>query len=386
MKTLNRKETMQQLENIKVILSGGGTGGHIFPAIAIANAIKAKVPSADIMFVGAKGRMEMEKVPAAGYPIEGLWISGLQRKFTVENLSFPFKVISSLIKAQLLISDFKPDVAIGTGGYASGPTLRAAAAMGIPTLIQEQNSFPGITNKILAKKVDCICVAYSLMDRYFPEEKIKLTGNPIRQDINYEGTDRKAALASFSLSADKLTVLVVGGSLGARTINNSINEGLAMLAENNIQLIWQTGKNFADTAAEAIKKYPKSGFVTSPFITRMDQAYAAADIVISRAGAIAISELCVVAKPCILVPSPNVTEDHQTKNAEALSGRNAAILITDMDAMEDLVPAVVELSKNEHKQEQLRENIRKMAFPDAANTIADEALKLISRKRSKKKH
>lgn len=377
---------MQQLENIKVILSGGGTGGHIFPAIAIANAIKAKVPTADILFVGAKGRMEMEKVPAAGYPIEGLWISGLQRKFTIENLSFPFKVISSLIKAQLLISDFKPDVAIGTGGYASGPTLRAAAAMGIPTLIQEQNSFPGITNKILAKKVDCICVAYALMDRYFPEEKIRLTGNPIRQDINYEGTDRKAALASFSLSADKLTVLVVGGSLGARTINNSINEGLALLAENNIQLIWQTGKSFADTAAEAIKKYPKSGFVTSPFITRMDQAYAAADIVISRAGAIAISELCVVAKPCILVPSPNVTEDHQTKNAEALSGRNAAILITDMDAMEDLVPAVVGLSKNEHKQEQLRENIRKMAFPDAANTIADEALKLISRKRSKKKH
>lgn len=386
MKTLNRKENMQQLENIKVILSGGGTGGHIFPAIAIANAIKAKVPTAEILFVGAKGRMEMEKVPAAGYPIEGLWISGLQRKFTVENLSFPFKVISSLIKAQLLISDFKPDVAIGTGGYASGPTLRAAAAMGIPTLIQEQNSFPGITNKILAKKVDCICVAYSLMDRYFPEEKIRLTGNPIRQDINYEGTDRKAALSSFSLSADKLTVLVVGGSLGARTINNSINEGLAMLAENNIQLIWQTGKNFADTAAEAIKKYSKSGFVTSPFITRMDQAYAAADIVISRAGAIAISELCVVAKPCILVPSPNVTEDHQTKNAEALSGRNAAILITDMDAMEDLVPAVVELSKNEHKQEQLRENIRKMAFPDAANTIADEALKLISKKRLRKKH
>lgn len=386
MKTLNRKETMQQLENIKVILSGGGTGGHIFPAIAIANAIKAKVPSADIMFVGAKGRMEMEKVPAAGYPIEGLWISGLQRKFTIDNLSFPLKVISSLIKAQLLISDFKPDLAIGTGGYASGPTLRAAAAMGIPTLIQEQNSFPGITNKILAKKVDCICVAYSGMDRYFPEQKIRLTGNPIRQDINNQGVDRKTALASFSLSPEKLTVLVVGGSLGARTINNTINEGLASLAENNIQLIWQTGKNFAETAAEAIKKFPKSGFVTSPFITRMDQAYAAADIVISRAGAIAISELCVVAKPCILVPSPNVTEDHQTKNAEALSGRNAAILITDMDAMEDLVPAVVELSKNQHKQEQLRENIRKMAFPDAANTIAEEALKLISKKKLRKKH
>ena len=367
---------MQQSENIRVILSGGGTGGHIFPAVAIANAIKAAAPQAEIRFVGAKGRMEMEKVPAAGYPIEGLWISGLQRRLTADNLLFPFKVISSLYKARKIIKSFKPDVVIGTGGYASGPTLRAASGAGIPTLIQEQNSFPGITNKMLAAKADIICVAYQGMEKFFPASKIKLTGNPVRSDIEFSNISKSETLAQFGLQEGKTTLLVVGGSLGARTINQSIEAGINTLAEAGIQLIWQTGKNFAPLASKALAPYEGKGFITMPFIKEMDKAYAAADIVVSRAGAIAISELCITGKPSILVPSPNVAEDHQTKNAMALSTRNAAILVKDSEAAESLVSKITELAADPAEQLRLNANISAMAIRNSAQQIAEYAFML----------
>lgn len=368
---------MPQPDHIKVILSGGGTGGHIFPAIAIANAIKELAPSAEFLFVGAKGRMEMEKVPAAGYPIKGLWISGFQRRLTLDNLSFPFKVISSLVNAKRILRNFQPDVVVGTGGYASGPTLRAAASLGIPTLIQEQNSFPGMTNKLLAKKVSTICVAYDGMEKFFPSGKIKLTGNPIRQDIaSYTGS-KSDALQPFSLKEGPLTLLVVGGSLGARTINQSICAGLGEIEKNHIQLIWQTGKSFASEAEMAVKPYSGKGIMTTPFISRMDLAYAAADIVISRSGAIAISELCAAGKPSILVPSPNVTDDHQTKNTLSLTSRNAAIMVRDSEAPSKLVSTLIELAGNTKRQAELKENILRLAHPDAAKAIAKEALAII---------
>ena len=370
---------MLQPDPIRILLSGGGTGGHIFPAIAIANAIKAKVPAAEFLFVGAKERMEMQRVPAAGFEIEGLWISGLQRKLTFDNLSFPFKVISSLIKAKRIIRRFRPDVVIGTGGYASGPTLRAAATLGIPTLIQEQNSFPGITNKMLAGKADRICVAYEGMEKFFPAGKIRLTGNPIRHELAHSTAGKAEALDAFSLKPGKSTLLVIGGSLGAKTINKSIQQGLQLLAAHNIQLIWQTGNGFAAEASDSVKPYTDLGFTTTAFISRMDLAYAAADMVVSRAGAIAISELCAVGKPVILVPSPNVTEDHQTKNSLALTGKSAAIMITDADAREKLVPAIVELAGNPAKQTELKQNIRNMALVNAADTIAAEALSLVGK-------
>ena len=371
---LNRN--MQQSDNIRVILSGGGTGGHIFPAVAIANAIKAAAPQAEILFVGAKGRMEMEKVPAAGYPIEGLWISGLQRRLTTDNLMFPFKVISSLYKARKIIKSFKPDVVIGTGGYASGPTLRAASGAGIPTLIQEQNSFPGITNKMLAAKADIICVAYHGMEKFFPASKIKLTGNPVRSDIEFSNINKAETLAQFGLQEGKTTLLVVGGSLGARTINQSIKAGINTLAQAGLQLIWQTGKNFAPQASNAIAQYSDKGFITMPFIKEMDKAYAAADIVVSRAGAIAISELCITGKPSILVPSPNVAEDHQTKNAIALSSRNAAILVKDAEAAESLVNKITELAADAEEQLRLSNNISAMAIRNSAQQIAEYAFML----------
>ncbi|MBK7174057.1 MAG: undecaprenyldiphospho-muramoylpentapeptide beta-N-acetylglucosaminyltransferase [Bacteroidales bacterium] len=368
---------MQQPDSIKVILSGGGTGGHIFPAIAIANAIRNQVPNAEFLFVGAKGRMEMEKVPAAGFKIEGLWISGLQRRLTLDNLSFPFKVISSLIKARSIIRSFEPDIVIGTGGYASGPTLNAAASMGIPTLIQEQNSYPGITNKMLASKVQLICVAYEGMEKFFPASKIRITGNPIRQDITRNNLTKSEALSYFGLQEGPITLLVVGGSLGARTINQSIHSGLNLLAEQNIQLIWQTGKSYAEIAATSVSPYKGKGLMTTAFISRMDMAYAAADIVISRSGAIAISELCAIGKPCILVPSPNVTEDHQTKNTLALTAKNAAIMVKDKDAGQTLVKEVIKLSADKVLQDSLRKNILGLAHPDAAETIAKHALSLL---------
>jgi UDP-N-acetylglucosamine--N-acetylmuramyl-(pentapeptide) pyrophosphoryl-undecaprenol N-acetylglucosamine transferase len=367
---------MQQSDNIRVILSGGGTGGHIFPAVAIANAIRAVAPAADILFVGAKGRMEMEKVPAAGYAIEGLWISGLQRRLTADNLMFPFKVISSLLKARKIIKSFKPDVVIGTGGYASGPTLRMASWLGIPTLIQEQNSFPGITNKMLASKADIICVAYQGMDKFFPASKIRLTGNPVRNDIEFNNNMQSAALKEFNLNDAKTTLLVVGGSLGARTINHSIHGGLSILAANNIQLIWQTGKLYAIQAAKAAMDYQGKGIITMPFIKEMDKAYAAADIVVSRAGAIAISELCITGKPSILVPSPNVAEDHQTKNALALSAQNAAILIKDSEAPTSLISTITALASNLAEQKILSKNISSMASRNSARQIAEHVFEL----------
>ncbi len=367
---------MLKTDNIRIILSGGGTGGHIFPAVAIANAIKAAAPAAEILFVGAKGRMEMEKVPAAGYPIEGLWISGLQRRLTTDNLMFPFKVISSLFNARKIIKSFKPDVVIGTGGYASGPTLRMASWLGIPTVIQEQNSFPGITNKMLAAKADIICVAYEGMEKYFPASKIRLTGNPVRHDIEFNNNSKSEALKLFNLVEGKITLLVVGGSLGARTINQSIHAGLRIMATDKIQLIWQTGKYYADQAAKAVQDIEGEGTVTMPFIKEMDKAYAAADIVVSRAGAIAISELCLTGKPSILVPSPNVAEDHQTKNALALSSRKAAILVKDSEAPATLVTAITELASNIAEQKTLSTNISSMAIRNSARQIAEHVFEL----------
>ncbi|MFA5973889.1 MAG: undecaprenyldiphospho-muramoylpentapeptide beta-N-acetylglucosaminyltransferase [Lentimicrobiaceae bacterium] len=367
---------MQKSDNIRVILSGGGTGGHIFPAVAIANAIRETAPNSDILFVGAKGRMEMEKVPAAGYPIIGLWINGLQRRLTADNLMFPFKVISSLYNARKIIKSFKPDVVVGTGGFASGPTLRMASWLGIPTLIQEQNSFPGITNKMLASKADIICVAYQHMDKFFPASKIRLTGNPVRHDIEFNTNTRKEALKHFGLSESKTTLLVVGGSLGARTINHSIHDGLSELASSNIQLIWQTGIHFVIPAAKAAAEFKSKGIITMAFIKEMDKAYAAADIVVSRAGAIAISELCITGKPSILVPSPNVAEDHQTKNALSLSLQNAAILVKDTEAPTSLIHTIKALALNIEEQKILSNNISSMANRNSAKQIAEYVFEL----------
>ncbi|MBC7864832.1 MAG: undecaprenyldiphospho-muramoylpentapeptide beta-N-acetylglucosaminyltransferase [Bacteroidia bacterium] len=306
------------MKPLKVIISGGGTGGHIFPAVAIANQVKKIVPNAEILFVGALGRMEMEKVPAAGYKIIGLNIAGLQRKLTLSNFSFPFKLISSMIKAKKIIKEFAPDIAVGTGGYASGPTLKAACNKGIPALIQEQNSYPGITNKILSKKVNKICVAYEGMEKFFPKEKIILTGNPVRMDIENTRTKKEEGLKFFGLQPGKKTLLIIGGSLGARTINQSIGAGINKFAEAGIQVLWQTGKNYFETAKQQTSHLKEKGIFAFDFITKMDFAYAVADCVVSRAGASSVSELCIVKMPCILVPSPNVAEDHQTKNAMAL--------------------------------------------------------------------
>lgn len=368
------------MPQLKVILSGGGTGGHIFPAVAIANQIKKQVPDADILFVGALGRMEMEKVPAAGYKIIGLWISGLQRKLTLSNLSFPFKVISSLFKAKKILKDFKPDIVIGTGGYASGPILRAATSKGIPTLIQEQNAYPGITNKILAKKVSRICVGNEGMEKFFPKEKIVLSGNPVRQDLQEVDSKREEGLKFFGLDANRKIVLVVGGSLGAKGINEAIGMDLQLLADNNIQLLWQTGKIYFETAKQQTAPFADKNIKAVDFITKMDLAYAIADCVISRAGAGAVSELCIIKKPCILVPLPTAAEDHQTKNAMALVNKNAAILVKDIEAKEKLVKEVVALIKNESKQNELRQNVAKLALPNAAEIIVNEILKLVNYK------
>lgn len=355
----------------RIIISGGGTGGHIFPAIAIADALKQAIPGVSILFIGAEGRMEMEKVPAAGYEIEALWISGIQRSLSLKNLLIPLKLIHSSIKARQIIRRFKPNAAVGVGGYASGPTIRAAAAMGIPTILQEQNSYPGITNKMLASQAKKICVAYAGMEKFFPTEKIVVTGNPVRKDIANQENLRIQGLNFFGLDPDKPVILAVGGSLGARTINQSLHSGLKELADQGIQLIWQTGKSYADQAALAVIPYQESGIRQLSFITRMDLAYAAADIVISRAGAIAISELCITGKPSILVPSPNVAEDHQTKNARALSSRGAALLIADADAPSTLVNTAVGLSKNSDQQLLLSTNILKMAQLNSAQRIAE---------------
>ncbi len=364
------------MKPLKVIISGGGTGGHIFPAIAIANAITLILPDADILFIGAQGKMEMEKVPAAGYKIKGLWVSGLQRRLTIKNLLFPFKVVLSLIKAGGIIRKFKPDVVIGVGGYASGPTLRMATLLKIPTLIQEQNSFPGMTNRLLAHKVSKICVAYPGMEKFFPAEKILLTGNPVRQDIISVDSKRKEAIDFYKLNPNKKTVLVVGGSLGALTINRNIQNLIPFFQLHDIQLIWQTGKNYFSIVEQEFTPQALENITVVPFITRMDLAYAAADIIVSRAGAIAISELCVVMKPVVLIPSPNVTDDHQTKNALALTEKNAAILIADADVSQKLQTVLLNLIENKELQHELMQNMKSFAITDAANIIAKSAIEL----------
>jgi UDP-N-acetylglucosamine--N-acetylmuramyl-(pentapeptide) pyrophosphoryl-undecaprenol N-acetylglucosamine transferase len=351
-----------------IVLSGGGTGGHIFPAIAIANEIKSRFPNANILFVGAKDRMEMEKVPQNGYKIKGLWISGLQRKMTLKNLSFPFKLISSLYNANKIIRKFKPDVVIGTGGFASGPTLYMAALKGVPTLIQEQNSYAGITNKLLAKKVDAICVAYDGLAKFFPKEKIVFTGNPIRQDLINQNATREEALTFFKLDKTKKTVLVLGGSLGARAVNEIIADTVTDFKEHNVQVIWQTGKLYIDK----YKKYNEGLIQTHAFLNRMDLAYQAADVIISRAGASSISELCVVAKPVVLIPSPNVAEDHQTKNAMAIASKDAGILLKEKNLKTEFKTILFDLLDDEARQEVLRKNIKALAKPNATKTIVDK--------------
>jgi UDP-N-acetylglucosamine--N-acetylmuramyl-(pentapeptide) pyrophosphoryl-undecaprenol N-acetylglucosamine transferase len=351
----------------KVIISGGGTGGHIFPAIAIANELKKQDPTIEILFVGAIGKMEMEKVPAAGYKIEGLWISGLQRKLTVKNLSFPFKVISSLLRARKILRQFKPDAVIGVGGFASGPMLRAAAGKGIPTIIQEQNSYPGITNKILSKKVRKICVAYEGLEKWFPKEKIVLTGNPVREEIVKLEGKRERGLEHFGLNTAQSTLLIIGGSLGARTINEAIELNLSLLKENNIQVIWQTGKGFFERAKQAASSF--DNVKVFDFIAKMDLAYAVADVVVSRAGAISVSELCLVKKPCILIPSPNVAEDHQTKNAMALVNHHAAVLVKDIEAKEKLGETLKMIFSSQDEQNKLRNNIASLGFNNSTQAI-----------------
>lgn len=370
---------------LKFIISGGGTGGHIFPAIAIANALKSKLPDAEFLFVGAEGRMEMEKVPAAGYKIEGLWISGLQRSLTLSNLSFPFKVISSLLRAQKILKNFKPDAVIGTGGYASGPMLRVASRAGIPTLIQEQNSYPGITNKILSQRVSRICVAYGGMEKYFPKEKIVFTGNPVRQDILSLEGKRPRGLELFGMSPDKTTLLVVGGSLGAKAINESMEAGIEKLVEKNIQVIWQTGKPFYERAKAAADKFKQSGVLVLDFISKMDYGYAAADVVVSRAGAGAVSELCLVRKPCILVPLPTAAEDHQTKNAMSLVNHQAALLVKDVDARSVLIDKTIALANDMQLRNKLEVNIAGLAVENSAELIASEIISLVNKNKAAKK-
>ncbi len=361
----------------KYVISGGGTGGHIFPAIAIADALKDRDPDAEILFVGAKGRMEMEKVPAAGYQIKGLWISGLHRKLSLKNLLFPCKVISSMFKAWRILRSFRPDVAIGTGGYASGPTLKMASMLGIPTLIQEQNSFPGITNKVLAKRADKICVAFEGLEKFFPKEKIVLTGNPVRKDILRLNGKKKAALDFFQMNPSLPVVLVLGGSLGARTINESIMQGLSHLRDQRLQLLWQTGRSFMPVATRHIRQHQIPGVRVLDFISRMDLAYALADLIVSRAGAISISELCVVGKPVILVPSPNVTADHQTKNAAVLAGQGAAIMIPDKLAQEQLWNQCTAILNNPDISSKLASGIAALGKPDATAHIVKQVLSLL---------
>lgn len=357
---------------LRVIISGGGTGGHIFPAIAIAQALQKLRPDTEFLFVGANGKMEMEKVPAAGYKIVGLDISGLQRKLSLGLFWWPFKVLLATMKAKKIVKEFNPDVAIGVGGYASGPTLQASAQAGIPCLIHEQNSFAGITNKLLKNKVSRICVAFDGMEKFFPKEKLIKTGNPIRKEILNKDIDKATAFHFFGLDPAKRTLLVIGGSLGARTINESIFEKREHLEKEGVQVLWQTGKWYYETA----KPVENASIKVYEFIYRMDLAYAIADVVISRAGAISIAELAYLQKPVVLVPSPNVAEDHQTKNAEALVNENAALLVKDIEARNSLVYVTLGLLNDENKKEQLHRNILHFSAPNAPEVVANEVLKL----------
>jgi UDP-N-acetylglucosamine--N-acetylmuramyl-(pentapeptide) pyrophosphoryl-undecaprenol N-acetylglucosamine transferase len=360
-----------------LIISGGGTGGHIFPAIAIANAFRDRHPDSDILFVGAKGRMEMTRVPEAGYKIVGLWISGLQRKFTFSNFLFPLKVIVSFLKARTLVKRFKPDVVVGTGGFASGPIMMAATSANIPAVIQEQNSFAGLANKQVAAKASRICVAYEGMDKYFPKDKIILTGNPVRKDILTAQSKRDKGFSHFGLDAKTKTLLVIGGSLGARTINESIIREIDKVVDAQIQLIWQTGKGYYETYKAKLSQVDLRRIRVQDFVKEMDLAYAVADVVISRSGALAVSELCIAHKACILVPSPNVAEDHQTKNAMALVSKNAAVMVPDKEAEANLVGEALKLLFDEQRCQRLSQNIALMARPNATEDIVNEIEKLI---------
>jgi len=357
----------------RFIISGGGTGGHIYPAIAIANELKSRYPEAEFLFVGAKEKMEMQKVPQEGYAIKGLWIAGIQRKLTLDNAMFPLKLTSSLLNSFKIIKNFKPDVVIGTGGFASGAVLKVASMLGIPTVIQEQNSYPGITNKLLAKKANKICVAYENLESFFPKDKMILTGNPVRQDLINEAS-KSEAVAYFKLDANKKTLLVLGGSLGARRINQLIEKELDFLLSQNIQIIWQCGKLYLNDYS---KYNEKDNVQVVAFIDRMDLVYAAADVVISRSGASSVSELCIVGKPTIFIPSPNVAEDHQTKNAKAISDKNGAILIKETELESQFETIFSDLNSNESKQVELSQNIKKLALPNATKQIADEIMKLV---------
>lgn len=370
-------------DHIKVIISGGGTGGHIYPAIAIADALREMAPATEILFVGAEGKMEMEKVPQAGYEIKALPVSGIQRKLTFKNLLFPFKLMKSLSEAGRIIRDFQPDVVVGVGGYASGPVLRKAQAAKIPTLLQEQNGYAGLTNKLLAAKAYKICVAYPGMEQYFPAEKLLFLGNPVRKDIA-DQLDKQTALEYFHLKNDKPVLLIVGGSLGARTINNAMLACYQTLLDQGLQIIWQTGKFYLSEIKAALdgkqlQGLPK-GLWVNDFISRMDLAYASADVVVSRAGALSISELCMAKKPAILVPSPNVAEDHQTKNARALEKEAAAVLLPDAEAVASLPNYVMELINDKAEKNKMAENIGNLAKPNAASDIAKEIFNLTSSK------
>ena len=364
----------------KFIISGGGTGGHIYPAVAIANELKARFPEAQFLFVGAQDKMEMQKVPQAGYEIKGLWIAGLQRKVTIQNMLFPVKLVSSLIKSFFILKRFKPNVVIGTGGFASGAVLKVASLLAIPTLIQEQNSYPGITNKLLAKKANAICVAYENLERFFPKDKMILTGNPVRQDLLLQA-NKSEANAYFKLDESKKTVLVLGGSLGARRINQLIEKELDFLLTQNIQIIWQCGKlYFEEYEKYNLEKLPTSNsklVTVLAFIDRMDLVYAAADVIISRSGASSVSELCIVGKPTIFIPSPNVAEDHQTKNAKAIADKKGAILLKENELNEKFETKFSDVISNENLQIELSQNIKKLAKPNATKDIVEEIIKLI---------
>lgn len=368
----------------RFIISGGGTGGHIFPALAIAEALKEQCPEAEFLFVGAKGRMEMTKVPEAGYEIVGLDIAGFQRKELLKNLSLPFKLIKSIWMSLELLRKFKPDAVVGVGGYASGPLLFATGVLRVPYLIQEQNSYAGVTNRILAGNAKKICVAYENMDKFFPKKKIVFTGNPVRKNLQEVNLQKLPAMLNFKMAAEKKTILVIGGSLGARSINEAVAEGLEKINQKEVQLIWQTGKGYFEKAQELTKPRPLSNgwgdVKVFDFIKRMDWAYAAADLVISRAGALSVSELALIGKPCILVPSPNVAEDHQTKNAAALANNGAAILVKDHETKEQLIEKALETVQNDKKLRTLSENIKHWGKPSAASEIASLVLNICEKK------
>ncbi len=370
-------------QQLNVLVSGGGTGGHIFPALSIANEVRRRHPDAKILFVGAEGRMEMEKVPAAGYNIIGLPVSGFDRKHLLRNFKVVARLFKSMGLARKILKDFKPDIAIGVGGYASGPMLKEAQKQGIPTLLQEQNSYAGVTNKLLAAKADCICVAYEGMERFFPKDKIVLTGNPVRRNLLECGATPEQARQAMGMDPNKKTILIIGGSLGARSINNAIIDGLAKLGEAyGIQVIWQTGKIYDQRCREALEASGVKNVSQMAFISNMDMAYRAADLVVSRAGASSISELQLLGKAAILVPSPNVAEDHQTKNALALSTRDAAILVTDSDAASQLIDTMLATIGDSTKIADLGSNVLKMALRDAAEHIVDEVEKIIDRNKA----